>query len=449
MKEKIIDFTKRHAEIWKFIKFTFTGASTSVLELGVFMLLQYVVFKSLNQTPVTDNPVLNFLGIEYKGYMYSYCISAIIGYAAAYIMNRKLTFKANANPVFSSILYGVMVAATIAFNTWFGSFLGTKLKNNGLDSAAVEMITKVVVMTIPTIWSYPINRFIIHRRKKDTNSITNNNMNQKLIAVDLDGTLLDGESRVSDENMQAITDLAGKGVMTAILTGRTFYEIPKEIRTCKDIEYFVFSDGAGIRHKEKGIIRYHSIAGEAAIRIFDILRSYTCLVEVYANGHPCISKENLNTAVLKDYCVDSAFIPVMLQTRLPFENVGMLLYDDSYKIEMFNVFFKDEVQRMECANRLKKEFYGIEVTSSMSNNLEILNKGVNKGYGLAELCGIIGVDTDDVTVIGDSKNDIPAFSVAKMKYAVSNAHDDLKRLADKIICSNDENIMVYMERELV
>ncbi len=169
MKNKLIKFTEKHSEIWKFIKFTFTGASTSVLELGVFMFLQYVVFESLNEVAVKDNAVLSFLGIEYKGYMYSYAISAIIGYAAAYIMNRKLTFKADANPLLSTIIYAVMVVFTIAFNTWFGAFLGTWIKNNGWNNAVVEMITKVVVMTVPTIWTYPMNRFVIHRKKKIVN----------------------------------------------------------------------------------------------------------------------------------------------------------------------------------------------------------------------------------------------------------------------------------------
>lgn len=172
MKTSFKKFIEKHAEIWKFIKFTFTGASTSVLELAVFMLLQHIVFKSLNQTPVTDSPVLAFLGIEYKGYLYSYAISAIIGYAAAYVMNRKLTFKADANPVMSTIIYAVMVACTIAFNTWFGAYLGTVVINHGWDNAIVEMITKVIVMTVPTIWTYPMNRFVIHRKKKDT---TNDN----------------------------------------------------------------------------------------------------------------------------------------------------------------------------------------------------------------------------------------------------------------------------------
>ena len=164
--EKAVSFTQKHSEIWKFIKFTFTGASTSVLELAVFAFLQYVVFKSLNQVPVTDSPILDFLGIEYKGYMYSYFISAVIGYAAAYIMNRKLTFKADANPVLSTVLYAIMVVCTIAFNTWFGAYLGTVIQNKGYDSVFIVLLTKLVVMTVPTLWTYPLNRFVIQRKKK-------------------------------------------------------------------------------------------------------------------------------------------------------------------------------------------------------------------------------------------------------------------------------------------
>ena len=52
MREKIRIFTSKYKELWKFIKFTFTGASTSVLEMVVFALLQYVVFKSLNEVPL-------------------------------------------------------------------------------------------------------------------------------------------------------------------------------------------------------------------------------------------------------------------------------------------------------------------------------------------------------------------------------------------------------------
>ena len=168
MKEKAKAFVEKHSEIWKFIKFTFTGASTSILEMAVYAALQYGVFRSLQGVPVENSPVLEFLGIEYKGYVYSYLISAIIGYAAAFLMNRKLTFKADANPLVSSILYAIMVICTITFNTWFGAFLGTIVTNNGWSNFWVDMLLKLVVMTLPTVWTYPLSRFVIHRKKKDS-----------------------------------------------------------------------------------------------------------------------------------------------------------------------------------------------------------------------------------------------------------------------------------------
>ncbi len=168
MKEKAKAFVEKHSEIWKFIKFTFTGASTSILEMAVYAALQYGVFRSLQGVPVENSPVLEFLGIEYKGYLYSYLISAIIGYAAAFLMNRKLTFKADANPLVSSILYAIMVVCTITFNTWFGAFLGTIVTNNGWSNFWVDMLLKLVVMTLPTVWTYPLSRFVIHRKKKDS-----------------------------------------------------------------------------------------------------------------------------------------------------------------------------------------------------------------------------------------------------------------------------------------
>ena len=168
MKEKAKACVEKHSEIWKFIKFTFTGASTSILEMAVYAALQYGVFRALQGVPVESSPVLEFLGIEYQGYLYSYLISAIIGYAAAFLMNRKLTFKADANPLVSSILYAIMVICTITFNTWFGAFLGTIVTNNGWSNFWVDMLLKLVVMTLPTVWTYPLSRFVIHRKKKDS-----------------------------------------------------------------------------------------------------------------------------------------------------------------------------------------------------------------------------------------------------------------------------------------
>lgn len=159
-------FIQKHQEIWKFIKFTFTGLSTTLLYYAVYYLLYYVVFKSLNNVPVGDNAILNFLGIEYKGDMYEFFIASLISYIASYIMNRKVTFHADSNIVLSTVLYIIMVLVTVAFSTWFGAFMMSWVRNHNHENFFVVTLVNLIVILVPFLWTYPLQRFVIHRQKK-------------------------------------------------------------------------------------------------------------------------------------------------------------------------------------------------------------------------------------------------------------------------------------------
>lgn len=97
--------------------------------------------------------------------MWAYLISTTIGYLLAFIFNRKITFKADANPVVSMVLYIIMVVFTICVTTVLGPWITTLFIENGMKTLG-EIITKPIVALIPTIWTYPLNRFVIHRHKK-------------------------------------------------------------------------------------------------------------------------------------------------------------------------------------------------------------------------------------------------------------------------------------------
>ncbi|MCL2509128.1 MAG: hypothetical protein FWF05_08140 [Oscillospiraceae bacterium] len=162
-------FTEKHAELWKFIKFTFAGMSSSVVELVVHQLLLSFVFVSLKDV-VIDNAALNFIGVNYKAYLYAYFISTAVGYGIAFVVNRKLTFHADSNPTISVILYILMVIFTIFATAWIGSALTTlAVKYDWYSLRAVggimDILIKLAVMLLATAWTYPCNRFIIHRKK--------------------------------------------------------------------------------------------------------------------------------------------------------------------------------------------------------------------------------------------------------------------------------------------
>lgn len=158
-------FTEKYKELWKFIKFTFAGASSSLVELGVHMLLLNVVFVNLLGQKIT-NPALNMIGVESKGYLLAFILSTTVGYTIAFIMNRKITFKADSNVALSTFLYVLMVIFTIFANGWLGSAMTTFAQSHNLVGGVWDLIIKVIGMAIPTLWTYPLNRFVIHRHKK-------------------------------------------------------------------------------------------------------------------------------------------------------------------------------------------------------------------------------------------------------------------------------------------
>ncbi len=160
-----VRWTEKHAEIWKFIKFSIAGGGSSAVELVVHMVLLATVFKPFLDQFIT-NSTLKMIGIESKGYLYTYLISTTVGYGIAFILNRKITFKADVNPTVSMILYAIMVVFTIFANGWIGSAMTTFATKQHLTGSLWDLIIKLIGMLIPTLWTYPCNRFIIHRKKK-------------------------------------------------------------------------------------------------------------------------------------------------------------------------------------------------------------------------------------------------------------------------------------------
>ena len=169
MAEQKQKFTEKHAELWKFIKFTLVGFSSTLVELAVYYILQYVAFKSFLDAALPNNGFFNFLGkiglAEGKGYFYAYVISTTIGYIIAFILNRKTTFKADSNVVLSTVLYIIMVIFTIIATAYIGTMLQNFMTAHGMEDLG-KIIGKPIVATLATAWTYPLNRFVIHRHKK-------------------------------------------------------------------------------------------------------------------------------------------------------------------------------------------------------------------------------------------------------------------------------------------
>ncbi|NLZ45557.1 MAG: HAD family phosphatase, partial [Clostridiales bacterium] len=109
-------------------------------------------------------------------------------------------------------------------------------------------------------------------------------MKIKLIAIDLDGTLLQHDHTVSEENIKAINEAMSNNVEIVICTGRVFNEIPKQVKDIKGINYFITSNGARIFDKDKNTVFQNTIPKNIADEIMLLLKKYDCIIDLYLNG---------------------------------------------------------------------------------------------------------------------------------------------------------------------
>ncbi len=266
-----------------------------------------------------------------------------------------------------------------------------------------------------------------------------------ITATDLDGTLLSTDTTVSKENLEAIKRLSQKGIETVVVTGRGLYEIPQELLDFDSIEYFIFSNGAGIYKRGSGVVFHSEINKKTAQRVVELLGNYEVFIELYINGTPTVDKNKFSEEVFDYYRIDRDFYPELKRSRKPVDNFEALLGGSLDGLEMFDLFFKNQEERAACAEAFNKYFPELEYTTSMTNNLEAMNFGINKGSGLMRLCEAENIDINDIYALGDSKNDLAMFEAVENCFAAANACQELKKISKGIACSNDENIMCFME----
>lgn len=264
----------------------------------------------------------------------------------------------------------------------------------------------------------------------------------KLAATDLDGTLISSNGEISNENFEAMENAMNNGLYVVPTTGRSFYEMPQSLREKKTYTHCICSNGAVIFDRDGKAIWKSTFSKAETMELFSILSEYDTMIEVYTKGTPVTEKSKLTKESYIHYRVEENYHDVLTATRKGTENLESFLTENDEGAEMFNIFFSDMDERKEAFERIGK-LNNVELTTSMESNMEILQRSVNKGSSLTMLCEKLNVKKEEVMAMGDSRNDLTLLSAAGTALAVANACDDLKQVADEVICSCDESAMAY------
>ncbi|GLG91633.1 Cof-type HAD-IIB family hydrolase [Sellimonas catena] len=260
----------------------------------------------------------------------------------------------------------------------------------------------------------------------------------KMIGLDLDGTLLNSEKKVTKYSEEVLKEAIRQGVTVLVATGRPLSGVPEFMREFPGMRYILTANGARIYDRKDGekLLFSHLLSNEDASRVLDIFEEYDTLRDVYYDGVGYANRAAIEQ--VEKYYPEPGMREYIRKTRKRVDNVREKMKEFSFGMDKIQAVFADLDERKEAMRRLK-ETTNLAVTGALVNNVEVNAAGVNKGNGLLELGKLLGITKDEIMACGDGLNDLVMLQTVGFGVAMANGHEEVKKHADYITLTNEEN----------
>jgi hypothetical protein len=250
----------------------------------------------------------------------------------------------------------------------------------------------------------------------------------KAIALDLDGTLLNSEKIVSPETKEILKELSEKGMEIIIVTGRLYATTLPIVQSLDFPVTVICYNGARVVDANTGEVLFEKNLKPSHVKkLIQFSHNNSVQLNLFQNDRWYV--EDFETDGAQYYHKNSKIIPII-------KNFDTLNEDNVTKAIII-----DEAKILKDIERNLKEILGDEVyyTYSQEKYLEILNGDINKGLTLKNILEEKNIPITCCVAFGDAHNDIEMLTMSGIGVAMGNAHPDVKKIADHVTDSNDEN----------
>lgn len=272
----------------------------------------------------------------------------------------------------------------------------------------------------------------------------------KLIASDMDGTLI-FDQKISKENLEAIQVAQEKGIKFAIATGRDYEDVKPFLDKYGLVCECVVLNGGEYRDVAGTIVEGSYIDKRLVTEIISILSEGKLAVEIYANDgyYTTNTKEEILNSMIKRSKIFRPHITdpnEIYQNALRHPHFVKMKYitnideflKSNVEIGKFVSFADSATELNEPWEKLNK-LGGIAVSSSFATNIEINDSNATKGRILAKAAARMGINKDEVAILGDGLNDYSMFVEFPNSFAMENAIPEIKEVAKYITASNSDH----------
>lgn len=264
----------------------------------------------------------------------------------------------------------------------------------------------------------------------------------KLVALDLDGTLFDNSSHISERNLTAIRSITDKGIHVVISTGRPFEGIPFDQIKGTGINYAITANGSGIYEISTGKCLYENAMDEELVTpILNFLLTRDIHMDAFIGGKGYTPVQCVETA--QKLTVPSSIKNYIITTRTRLDNILQFIHENQLKVQKMTLNFYPAADGTLIDRETARKFLvsnpSITTVCGGYNNLEFTRADANKGVGLRKLAEILGVNPDATMAIGDTENDLAIIEAAGIGVAMGNATDAVKARADYVTTTNTKD----------
>lgn len=274
-------------------------------------------------------------------------------------------------------------------------------------------------------------------------------MNIKLIAIDLDGTLLGSDRKLSEENKKAIKKAKEKGVQIVLCTGRPLRSMQhylSELDLLDDGDLAITYNGGLIQQTKTGeIIKQITFNRSESLDIYKLGQelkmpvNFIDLDHVYEPPYP-INAHSSYVSTNNDIPKDQA---------LKFIDVDIDKLPDPFTINKI-VMSRPTEELDQIIPKIPKSYHEkYNIYKSQPFILEFLPQYVDKGYSMRVIGELLGLEKDEIMGIGDQENGLSLVQNAGFGVAMGNAIDIVKQEAEFITKTNDENGVAYAINKFV
>ncbi|SHJ36857.1 hypothetical protein SAMN02745975_01933 [Geosporobacter subterraneus DSM 17957] len=261
----------------------------------------------------------------------------------------------------------------------------------------------------------------------------------KMVAIDLDDTLLDNDNQISRQNKEVIERLLDKGMIVTIISGRSYASIKRYVDLLRLKHLCGSLNGASIILPENDEIVYrraihHDICRELIIEIEPL----GVHINYYHDSKVLSSKQTKQAeAYMQLTNIEIDYVSSLKEYSREYAATKILLIDDNEKLEPIR-------------QKISPKFIeNVNISYSKPIFLEIFNKDVSKGKALQYIAEYYGIQREEIIAIGDGETDISMIEYAGIGIAMGNSSQRVKEKANYIAETNQQNGVAKILEKLI